>query len=233
MTTNMGPPPPRNPNVSTEPELITQEESEPTTVKTSRDPPQKPPDQEKESTSLLAWNQSREFVYIYYVLRTISYIISQGSIFCIAVAYAADVVSVSNRAAVFSWITGLFSASHVLGNMLARFLPEKYIFLVSIVLLIFCPVYMQFFLVETVDIDTTREQDTGCLTKSMMVLNKRYKAMKDAAEIVISSPTLQGISFISFFYELGMSGITSILLVSFLSIYNIKHSDYCCYIHHF
>ncbi|EOY19158.1 Major facilitator superfamily protein isoform 2 [Theobroma cacao] len=162
--------------------------------------------------ALLAWNQSREFVYIYYVLRTISYIISQGSIFCIAVAYAADVVSVRNRAAVFSLITGLFSASHVLGNVLARFLPEKYIFLVSIVLLIFCPVYMQFFLVETVEIDTTREQDSGCLTKSMKVLNKRYKSMKDAAGIVISSPTLRGISFVSFFYELGTSGITSILL---------------------
>ncbi|WRX13008.1 Major facilitator superfamily - like 7 [Theobroma cacao] len=162
--------------------------------------------------ALLAWNQSREFVYIYYVLRTISYIISQGSIFCIAVAYAADVVSVRNRAAVFSLITGLFSASHVLGNVLARFLPEKYIFLVSIVLLIFCPVYMQFFLVETVEIDTTREQYSGCLTKSMKVLNKRYKSMKDAAGIVISSPTLRGISFVSFFYELGTSGITSILL---------------------
>lgn len=39
-------------------------------------------------TALLAIDQSRESVYAYYVLRTISYIISQGSIFCIAVAYA-------------------------------------------------------------------------------------------------------------------------------------------------
>ncbi|WRX11955.1 hypothetical protein QQP08_004442 [Theobroma cacao] len=50
MTTTMGPQPRRNPNLSTEPELITQEESEPTTGKTSRDPPQNPPDQEMEST---------------------------------------------------------------------------------------------------------------------------------------------------------------------------------------
>lgn len=38
-------------------------------------------------SALLAWNQSKGFVYAYYVLRTISYILSQGSIFCIAVAY--------------------------------------------------------------------------------------------------------------------------------------------------
>lgn len=37
--------------------------------------------------ALLAWNQSKGFVYAYYVLRTISYILSQGSIFCVAVAY--------------------------------------------------------------------------------------------------------------------------------------------------
>lgn len=40
----------------------------------------------------------------------------------------ADVVDNSKRAAVISWMTGLFSASHVVGNLLARFLPEKYIF---------------------------------------------------------------------------------------------------------
>ncbi|XP_040869505.1 uncharacterized protein [Glycine max] len=50
------------------------------------------------------------------------------------------------------YLVGLLvlSASHVLGDVLAWSLPEKYIFAVSIVLLTFCPVYMKFFLVETV-----------------------------------------------------------------------------------
>ncbi|GLT88753.1 hypothetical protein SLE2022_067640 [Rubroshorea leprosula] len=161
--------------------------------------------------ALLAWNRSREFVYAYYVLRTISYIISQGSIFCIAVAYAADFISESKRAAAFSWITGLFSASHVLGNLLALFLPEKYIFGVSIALLISCPLYMQFFLVETAELPPKTQQDSSCLSKTIQVLQKRYKSMRDAARIVSSSPTLRGISFVSFFYELGMSGITTVL----------------------
>jgi hypothetical protein len=48
----------------------------------------------------------------------------------ISFLYQADVVHENKRAAVFSWITGLFSASHVLGNVLARFLPQNYIFVV-------------------------------------------------------------------------------------------------------
>ncbi|GMN30777.1 hypothetical protein TIFTF001_044513 [Ficus carica] len=163
--------------------------------------------------ALLAWNQSKEFVYAYYVIRTISYIISQGSIFCIAVAYTADVVSDSKRAAVFSWITGLFSASHVLGNVLARFLPEQYIFLVSIALLIFGPVYMQLFLKETVKPAPNKtNKDSAGLCWALKVVQKRFKSMKDAATLVISSPTLRSISLVSFFYELGMSGISSVLL---------------------
>ncbi|KAL9247874.1 hypothetical protein vseg_021256 [Gypsophila vaccaria] len=162
--------------------------------------------------SLLVINQSKEFVYAYYVIRTISYIISQGSIFCIAVAYAADVVEDSKRAAAFSWITGLFSASHVIGNVLARFLPEEYIFEVSIALLIFSPVYMHFFLSETVKRKQRDQIQSSSISKFVTVIVERFKSMKYAGTVVIGSPTLLGISLVSFFYELGMSGISSVLL---------------------
>ncbi|XP_074292410.1 uncharacterized protein LOC141619282 isoform X2 [Silene latifolia] len=162
--------------------------------------------------SLLVINQSRDFVYAYYMIRTVSYIISQGSIFCIAVAYAADVVEDSRRATAFSWITGLFSASHVVGNVLARFLPEDYIFEVSIALLIFCPVYMHFFLPETVKRKQRDQMQLSPISKFLRVIAERYNSMKYAGTVVISSPTLLGISLVSFFYELGMSGISSVLL---------------------
>ncbi|KAJ0789312.1 putative sugar transporter, major facilitator superfamily, MFS transporter superfamily [Helianthus annuus] len=162
--------------------------------------------------TLLAISESKAFVYAYYVLRTVSYIISQGSIFCIAVAYVADIVDHRKRAAVFSWITGLFSASHVVGNLLARFLPEEYIFEVSIALLIFCPVYMAFFLVETVKSTPKLDQHSSYLNKALTVVQERYKTMKYAVIIVLNTPTLRSISVISFFYELGMSGISTVLL---------------------
>ncbi|XAR53495.1 hypothetical protein NMG60_11022072 [Bertholletia excelsa] len=176
--------------------------------------------------ALLAINQSRASVYVYYVLRTISYIISQGSIFCIAVAYVADVVHESKRAAVFSWITGLFSASHVLGNVLARFLPEAYIFEVSIALLIFCPLYMYLFLVETVKPTPRIDEHSTCMYRMLKVVEVRYRSMRHAAAIVISSPTLKGISLVSFFYELGMSGITSVLLYYLKSAFGFNKNQF-------
>ncbi|XP_027364409.1 hippocampus abundant transcript-like protein 1 [Abrus precatorius] len=178
------------------------------------------------SFALLAWHQSEEFVYAYYVLRTISYIISQGSIFCISVAYVADVVNESKRAIVFSWMTGLLSASHVLGDVLARFLPENYIFVVSIALLIFCLVYMKFFLVETVVQAPRKNRESGCWAKIVDVLQQRYKSMKRAAEGVIFSPTLRGMALVSFFYELGMSGISSVLLYYLKAVFGFNKNQF-------
>ncbi|XP_030966821.1 hippocampus abundant transcript-like protein 1 isoform X3 [Quercus lobata] len=176
--------------------------------------------------AILAWNQSTGFVYAYYVLRIISFILSQGSIFCIAIAYTADVVEENKRAAAFSWITGLCAASHVLGNLLALFLPEKYIFPVSIALLIFCPVYMQLFLVETVKLAPKRDQDSACLTTPIKIIQKRYKSMKDAATIVMSSPTLRGISLVSFFFELGKSGINFVLMYYLKAVFGFDKNEF-------
>ncbi|KAG5237862.1 hippocampus abundant transcript protein [Salix suchowensis] len=186
--------------------------------------------------AVLAYNQSRDAVYVYYVLRTISFILSQGSIFCIAVAYAADIIKEENRAAAFSWITGFFSASHVIGNLLARFLPEKYIFVylirlsflfqVSIALLIFGSVYMYFFLAETVEPVEKRERDSTFLTNIINFTRKRYESMRYAAVLVFRSPTLKVISLVSFFYELGMSGISSVLLYYLKAVFGFNKNQY-------
>jgi MFS family permease len=176
--------------------------------------------------ALLAINKSKDFVYAYYVLRTLSYIISQGSIFCIAVAYVADVIDDAKRPAVFSWITGLFSASHVLGNLLARFLSEDYIFPVSIALLIFCPVYMMLFLKETVKKSVTSgDRNSHGSNNPFKVVKARYVSMRYAATVVINSATLKNISLVSFFYELGMSGISGVLLYYLKAVFGFNKNQ--------
>lgn len=56
--------------------------------------------------ALLAINESRGSVYAYYVLRTISFIISQGSIFCISVAYVVITLFVYHKQCfeIIQWI---------------------------------------------------------------------------------------------------------------------------------
>ncbi|CAA0838396.1 Major facilitator superfamily protein [Striga hermonthica] len=175
--------------------------------------------------TLLAIDQSKGSVYAYYAIRTISYIISQGSIFCISVAYAVNVIDDSKRAAAFSWITGLFSASHVVGNALACFLPEGYIFEVSIALLIFVPVYMALFLKETVGPIQKPDQHISFFNKALDIVKGRYYAMKYPVRVVTSSSTLKRISLVSFFYELGMSGISSVLLYYLKSVFGFNKNQ--------
>ncbi|XP_057462308.1 uncharacterized protein LOC130752536 isoform X2 [Actinidia eriantha] len=141
---------------------------------------------------LLAINESKASVYAYYVIRTISYIISQGSIFCISVAYVADVVNEGKRAAVFSWIT----------------------------------VYMYLFLIETVKQAPRHDQHSPCLHKAFRIVEDRYNSMRNAATIVLSSPTLKGMSLVSFFYELGMSGISSVLLYYLKSAFGFNKNQF-------
>ncbi|XP_050281202.1 uncharacterized protein LOC126722094 [Quercus robur] len=98
--------------------------------------------------------------------------------------------------------------------------------LVSIALLIFCPVYMQLFLVETVKLAPKRDQDSACLTTPIKIIQKRYKSMKDAATIVMSSPTLRGISLVSFFFELGKFGINFVLMYYLKAAFGFDKNEF-------
>ncbi|CAH9108616.1 unnamed protein product [Cuscuta epithymum] len=175
---------------------------------------------------LLAISQSRGFVYAFYVVHTLSNIISRhGNIFCISYAYAADVTDQRKKAIVFSWMTGFFSASDILGNVLARFLPEKYIFEVAIGLSIFTPVYMVLYLVETVKPINGVNQCPPNVNKAKKFLWERYDSMKRAIMIVIHSPILKCITLISFFFKLGMSSIDAVLLYYLKAVFGFKKNQ--------
>ncbi|XP_009407351.1 uncharacterized protein LOC103990047 isoform X2 [Musa acuminata AAA Group] len=138
----------------------------------------------------------------------------------------ADVIEVSKRSTTFGWITGLFSVSHVLGNILARFLPEGWIFEVSIFLLVCATLYMKIFLIETVKVAPRQSENRSCSFIVLEVLQDRWNSMKDTIFVFSSSTTLKRISFISFYYELGMSGISSILLYYLKSAFGFNKNQF-------
>ncbi|WMV53619.1 hypothetical protein MTR67_047004 [Solanum verrucosum] len=184
-------------------------------------------------SAILAIDESKGFVYAYYVLRMISHIMSQGSIFCISAAYAADILDGRSRAAAFGWMHGILSLSHVLGNFLARLLPGTYIFeaclvifQVSVALLIIAPMYMIIFLTETVKLTPNLNQHLRWSSKAYKLVQDRYSSMRYALHVVTSSSTLKCICLVSFFYDMGMSGISSVLMYYLKSAFDFNKNQF-------
>ncbi|KAJ4970955.1 hypothetical protein NE237_004054 [Protea cynaroides] len=176
--------------------------------------------------AVLAWNDSRQYFFAYYVLRMISHIISQGSLTCISIAYVADVVEDNKRAAAFGWITALLSVSNFLGNLLSRVLPEDHIFEVSLLLLAFCPVYMKLSLAETINPAPRQEQHSPRLVTFDNVFKKRYNSLKKCLAVGVNSETLKSMALITFIYKLGMSGINSVLWYYLKSVFAFNKNQF-------
>ena len=90
-----------------------------------------------------------------------------------------------------------------------------FLFQVSIVLLMFCPIYMYFFLHETVKPILKNDEEPNWLSKTVNVLNRRFRTMRDAIEIVIDKYFLYS-SFHTCFSDVCKVPIQSIFYSKFL-----------------
>ncbi|PQQ17668.1 uncharacterized protein Pyn_14674 [Prunus yedoensis var. nudiflora] len=80
---------------------------------------------------ILGYSRSRTFFYVYFVAKTLTAMICEGSVHCIALAYVADNVAEERRASTFGVLSGIGSSAFVCGTLVTRFLSTSSTFQVA------------------------------------------------------------------------------------------------------
>lgn len=100
--------------------------------------------------AIMAYSRETNFFYAYFVVRTLTAMFGEGAINCLALAYVADNIPLSQRASAFGVLSGVISAAFVCGTLAARFISSTALtFQVATGASMVAVVYMRIFLPES------------------------------------------------------------------------------------
>ncbi|KAJ4826415.1 hypothetical protein Tsubulata_022771 [Turnera subulata] len=174
--------------------------------------------------AILAYSRTRNFFYAYYVLKTLTSMICEGCVQCLALAYVADNVPENSRASVFGILSGIASAAFVCGNFSARFLSTAATFQVSTAVSMIALVYMRVFLQDSiiedklavpilsgskVKVDNARPKQIS--DKKIQVF-KTMPSLEDITCLLKTSKTFSQAAIVAFFGNLSEVGLYASLL---------------------
>ncbi|XP_055815496.1 uncharacterized protein LOC129885292 isoform X2 [Solanum dulcamara] len=164
---------------------------------------------------IMAYRRTTNYFYAYYVIRTLTGMISDIGIQCLPIAYAADCMSEDKRASAIGIVTGVGSAAFVCSTFAVRFLSTAQIFLVSSISSSAAALYMTIFLKDTTPhvnkkynalnqpiLANESESDSSEKTLSPINTPPFYQIIS----LLKSSTTILLATFISFLYGLGEGG---------------------------
>ncbi|KAM1031344.1 hypothetical protein ACFX15_034473 [Malus domestica] len=178
---------------------------------------------------IMAYSRETSFFYAYYVLRTVTAMVGEASITCLALAYVADNVAERERISAFAILAGITSAAIVCGTLAARFLSAASTFQVAAFASILSTVYMGIFLKESLPGgDSTLRQpilkggvsevaDEGDVysPKTTQVF-KKIPSPGELISLLRSSKILSQAAVVSFFQSLAEGGMQASLLLLFM-----------------
>ncbi|XP_038884303.1 hippocampus abundant transcript 1 protein-like [Benincasa hispida] len=171
---------------------------------------------------ILGYGRSRDVFYVYFVLKCITSTVCEGSVPCLAVAYAADNVPDHQRAFAFGMVSAIGSAASVCGTLCARFLSIPSTFQVAASTAALATVYMRAFLtdsvsncnlcapllsgknVESVSLDQVSPKKEKILTT--------LPSVNDLFSLLKTSLTFSQLAIVSFFGNLADVGIRASIL---------------------
>ncbi|KAM7470953.1 hypothetical protein LguiA_009136 [Lonicera macranthoides] len=172
--------------------------------------------------AILAYSRRTNFYYAYYVFRTLTAMIGDGSIQCLALAYVADNTSEGKRMSAFGVLSGVTCGAIFCGTLAARFLSPARTFQVAAFISMVAIVYMRIFLKESKRTSDalTRPilknilddgQSDGESSKQIKVF-KKIPSLNDLVFLLKSSPTFSQAAVVAFFNSLAEGGLQSSLL---------------------
>lgn len=168
--------------------------------------------------AILAYSRTKYYFYAYYALRTLISMICEGSVQCIALAYVADNVPESRRAAVFGVLSGIASSAFVCGNLSARFLSTASTFHVAAAMAVIALVYMRMFLPESMKKDNnfSKESEDTCLLekapKKGFQVFKTLPSFSDMLCLLKTSSTFLHAAMVSLFVNVSQVGFEASFL---------------------
>ncbi|KAK6946465.1 Major facilitator superfamily, partial [Dillenia turbinata] len=172
--------------------------------------------------AILAYSRTTSFFYAYYVLKTLTAMVSEGGVQCLALAYVADCVSEQERISAFGFITGIASAAFVIGTLTTRFISTTTTFQVATLVSMLAAVYMRIFLKETRKHDDVSSEallkdetsdaylDENSL-ENMQVF-KKVPSIEDLLCLLRSSSTFSHAAIVAFFSSLADGGMQASLM---------------------
>ncbi|KFK32943.1 hypothetical protein AALP_AA6G309500 [Arabis alpina] len=163
----------------------------------------------------LAYSRGTTTFYVYYVFKTFTSIVCEGSVFCLALAYVADNIPEGRRASAFGILTGISSCAFVCATLCARFLSTAATFQVATTMAVLSTVYMRVFLPVSIRDHSLIVVPSDKLSCDLLEdfpghknrVLRSIRSVREMASLMRSSVPLSQVALVSFFTSLGEAGL--------------------------
>ncbi|KAJ1296401.1 hypothetical protein BS78_01G297400 [Paspalum vaginatum] len=194
---------------------------------------------------ILACGRTRAYLYAYYAAKTLTAMVAEGCMLSLSLAYVADRVPGTRRAAAFGVFSGVCSAGLVASTVAARALSVSSTCQVAALAAVAGAVYMKAFLQETDggasscgadDQEAASHSQPLCMPSSSsssceeasprLPPLRKAPSLSEIAALLTSSSTFSKVAVITFFHGLGEAGLLNTLLYFLKAKFHYSKNQY-------
>ncbi|XP_050364392.1 uncharacterized protein LOC126783052 [Argentina anserina] len=171
---------------------------------------------------ILAYSRTRNFFYAYFVAKTLTAMVCEGSVHCLALAYVADNVPEGRRASSFGILSGISSSAFVCGTLFTRFVSTPSMFQVATSVAVVSVMYMRVFLPDSIIDDgisapllsngKAKASISDQSSNTELQSPKALPSIPDLIALLKTSPTFSQAAVVAFFSNLADVGLHASLL---------------------